>query len=304
MKGSKEACVRSSFNQPVNLEYIEITVIITTFERPDLLKTSLQSVLSQTTLPLEIIIINDCSEANYQPVLLDFEQHNIKYLCLDKRSGANVARNIGVQAAKGNVIAFLDDDDVWLDIFLENHIQIYLDKPDVGAVVCGHKIMQTPSRINVNPEIYVSANELRHGNRFSGMSGFSAKTSVLRKYPFDPSLKNGQDWDLYVRLVQDQIKFINIPKSLFLYREDTPGSISAKVITMQVSDVEERLQSSIKHRVWLGERFYKKRVSEQVLSLLSHKSNKLAWLRKSIELAGLLATIKTLKQQVMRKLKY
>tara|TARA_R110000765_G_scaffold350707_1_gene440715 strand:- start:114 stop:1028 length:915 start_codon:yes stop_codon:yes gene_type:complete len=304
MKGNKGSSVGTSLYQPAVSEHIEITVIITTFERPDLLKTSLQSVLSQTVPPLEIIIINDCSDANYQPVLSDFQQHNIKYLCLDKRSGANVARNIGVQAAKGTVIAFLDDDDAWLDTFLEKHIQMYLQIPDTGAVICGHRIMQSPNRININPELRVSANELRHGNRFSGMSGFSAKTSILRNYPFDPTLKNGQDWDLFVRLIQNKIKFINIPKPLFLYREDTPGSISAKVINMQATDAEERLQSSIKHRDWLGEKFYKKRVSEQVLSLISHKSNKLAWLRKSIELAGLLATLKTVIQQIKRKLKH
>tara|TARA_R110000765_G_scaffold409182_1_gene507311 strand:+ start:330 stop:1265 length:936 start_codon:yes stop_codon:yes gene_type:complete len=285
------------------IEKNNITVIITTFERPDFLETALESVLSQTVSAVEIIIVNDCSEADYTHVISRFTQPNIRYINLENRSGANVARNIGVHYATGNIIAFLDDDDIWLKNYLENHAKIYSDYPDTGAVVCGHRVMHFNNKVNVNSLIKVTADELRHGNRFSGMSGFSAKIEVLHRHSFDQNLKNGQDWDLFVRIIQDNIIFRNIPTPLFLYRKDNPGGISNKVIEMEISEAEMRLQSSEKHREWLGEEFYKKRVSEQILALISYKRNKLAWLKKSIELAGLSATTKTLIKQVIRKLK-
>ena len=51
------------------IEKNNITVIITTFERPDFLETALESVLSQTVSAVEIIIVNDCSEADYNQIL-------------------------------------------------------------------------------------------------------------------------------------------------------------------------------------------------------------------------------------------
>lgn len=281
---------------------MKISVVIITCERPDYLRSSLQSVFEQSQKPYEVIVVNDCSEADYSDVLAMYSEHDINYVLLPVRSGANVARNTGVELASGDVIAFLDDDDIWLSDFLVSHQQQYLSSESIGAVICGHRIMESDNKININKQYEVTADELRHGNRFSGMSGFSAKTLVLREHAFDSQLKNGQDWDLFVRLIQHEVCFVNVQKALFLYREGTPGGITAKVKKMKVEDVTPRLQSAIKHRDWLGEAFYKKRVAEQILSFLPSKNNKLGWINKSIEQVGMTATIKTLANQVLRKI--
>lgn len=287
-----------SYNSASNMK---ISVVIITCERPDYLLSSLQSVFEQSHPPYEVIVINDCSNADYSEVLAAYSDHNINYVVLPFRSGANVARNTGVELASGDVIAFLDDDDIWLNDFLASHHQEYLRAESIGAIICGHRIMESDNVVNINEQYEVTADELRHGNRFSGMSGFSARTSVLREHAFDPQLKNGQDWDLFVRLVQHQIRFVNIQKALFLYREGTPGGITAKVKKMKVEDVTPRLQSAIKHRDWLGEKFFKKRVAEQILSFLPAKSNKLGWINKSIAHVGFTATVISLANQIRRK---
>jgi glycosyltransferase involved in cell wall biosynthesis len=280
---------------------MKISVVIITCERPDYLRSSLESVFKQSHQPYEVIVVNDCSTADYSEVLAGFSDHDINYVLLPVRSGANVARNTGVELASGDVIAFLDDDDIWLNDFLASHHQEYSSAETIGAIICGHRLMESDNVVNINEQYEVTADELRHGNRFSGMSGFSAKTSVLREHVFDPQLKNGQDWDLFVRLIQHQIRFVNIQKALFLYREGTPGGITAKVKKMKVDDVTPRLESAIKHKDWLGEKFYKKRVSEQILSFLPVKSNKLGWINKSIAHVGFIATVKTLANQIRRK---
>jgi GalNAc5-diNAcBac-PP-undecaprenol beta-1,3-glucosyltransferase len=286
----------------LNADGLKISVVIITCERPDYLKSSLESVFSQVVDPFEVIVVDDCSVANYQDVLDQFHEKSFKYQRLNQRSGANTARNTGVALSSGDIVAFLDDDDIWLDNFLAAHSKCYSKDNSIGAVICGHRILGNESKVNVNPLTLITADELRHGNRFSGMSGFSAKREILTECPFDINLKNGQDWDLFVRLIQNNIKFVNIPQGLFLYRLATPGGITAKAKKMVVADIEPRLLSAQKHRVWLGEKSYKKRVAEQVLSFLPLKKNKLSWIKKSIELVGLNATIRSLMQQVIRKL--
>jgi len=283
-------------------EELKISVVIITCERPDYLNVSLKSVFEQKFQPFEVIVIDDCSAADYLPVLKQFSDKKINYQRLSERSGANVARNTGVSLSIGDVVAFLDDDDAWLSDFLGSHSEHYLQDKSIGALICGHKIMSNTSIVNINPLTVITEDELRHGNRFSGMSGFSAKRSIMLKHHFDTELKNGQDWDLFVRLVQHNIKFVNITKSLFLYRLATAGGITAKAKEMLIADIEPRLQSAKKHKVWLGDKFYKKRVAEQVLSFLPLKKNKLSWIRKSIELVGLSATFSSLLHQVKRKL--
>ncbi|GAC23348.1 hypothetical protein GMES_1049 [Paraglaciecola mesophila KMM 241] len=278
------------------------SVVIITHERPDYLKSALQSVLAQTVQPFEIIIVNDCSETDYQPVMAEFSEYDIDYVRLNSKSGANTARNVGVAKATGDVVCFLDDDDVWLENFLEVHESVYRGDSEVEAIICGHRIMGSASKVNINSATRVTAQALRYGNRFSGMSGFSAKRSILLKNLFDTELKNGQDWDLFVRLVQANTQFINLPRVLFLYRKGTPNGITEEVKKMSASNVNARLRSAHKHRKWLGEKLYKRRMAEQILSYLPNKSKKFTWIQKSIELAGVKATIQTLASKVFHRL--
>ncbi|MDP5030489.1 glycosyltransferase family 2 protein [Paraglaciecola sp.] len=281
---------------------LKFSVVIITCERPDFLKSSLESVFKQALQPCDVIVVDDCSVADYKPVLEQFRDREFVYHRLQCRSGANAARNKGVELSKGDLVAFLDDDDIWHENFLEEHLNAYSTDNNVGAIICGHRILGCEAKVNINPLYLVTAEELRHGNRFSGMSGFSAKRQLLSEHPFDIDLKNGQDWDLFVRLIQADIKFVNIPKALFLYRLATPGGITAKAKKMVVDDIEPRLLSAKKHRDWLGEKYYKKRVAEQVLSFLPLKKNKLSWINKSIRLVGLKATLISLIHQIKRKL--
>lgn len=275
---------------------MNVSVVIITCERPDYLSGSLRSVMSQSVTPHEIFVVDDCSKADYQPVLSSFEQTAITYIKLPKRSGANAARNAGIEASSGDIIAFLDDDDVWCEDFLQKHCDAITN--GASAVICGHKILESEHEVNINEAETVTEDELRHGNRFSGMSGFSAKSEVMRKHSFDETLKNGQDWDLFVRIACDNLIFINIKEPLFLYRRGTPDGITSKAKNMRVEQAETRLGSAIKHRAWLGEKYFKQRVADQLLSFLPKKQNKLAWIIKSIQMAGLGATFASLKKKL------
>jgi glycosyltransferase involved in cell wall biosynthesis len=90
-----------------------ISVIIPTYNRYDLLLKCIESVKSQTYKDLEIIVINDCSDDNRYDNLKN--RDDIVYLNLPIRTGMPAkVRNMGISVAKGEWLAFLDDDDEWL----------------------------------------------------------------------------------------------------------------------------------------------------------------------------------------------
>ena len=109
-----------------------ISVIIPHYNSGLDVKRAYESVLNQTLLPAEIIIIDDCS-LDKSILIAIADNHNytiidLKMIFLEKNSGPSFARNLGVRSTKSDYIAFLDSDDVWLPNKLEIQYKIMLDK--------------------------------------------------------------------------------------------------------------------------------------------------------------------------------
>ncbi len=90
------------------------TVIIPTYNRLELLKDAIQSVIDQTFSDFELIIVDDQSTDNTKEMVCSFCDERIKYFLNDHVKGPGGARNSGIFRAKGEWIAFLDSDDIWL----------------------------------------------------------------------------------------------------------------------------------------------------------------------------------------------
>src|SRR5689334_18344661 len=100
-----------------------VSVVIPTFNRPAMLLRALHSVTSQTFRPREVIVVCDGPDEE-AAALVSREHPSVRLLQLKTRSGAAVARNLGVQAARADWVAFLDDDDQWLPQKL--HLQLVI----------------------------------------------------------------------------------------------------------------------------------------------------------------------------------
>lgn len=279
---------------------MNISVVITTFNRPDYLKSSLQSAIEQSYSACEIIVIDDNSSVDYTDVLACFKEYPIRYIKLDVSSGANAARNRGVSTAKGDVVAFLDDDDIWLSHYLEAHLSAY--KRGAEAIVSGFKHLGDETVVRTNEDEVVTKKSLLKGNIYCGMSGFSCKRALLKNNRFDEALPNGQDWDMYVRLFQKRVNFINISSPIFLYRFQTPDGIGRKLRKLRLDEIESRLASAKKHKEFLGERAYNNRVAQQMLFSLKHRQRPLAWLNLSIKRAGFIATLMFFLERLQNRL--
>ncbi len=282
---------------------MKISVVITTFNRPDFLQEALIGVSQQELSAYEIIIIDDCSTKSYDEVFPLVEKLDARYLKQKSGVGANAARNIGIKESSGDIVAFLDDDDIWLPNYLKVIHEEYLGGAD--AIVSGFKQLGKEEVVVTNKDLTVTKSSLLRGNTYCGMSGFSARRDLLLQNSFDETLNNGQDWDMYVRLFQKRIKFKNIPEPIFLYRFQNEDGIGAKVRKMKPSDIDKRLGSAYKHKVFLGDYWFKKRVCEQILFSLKHKNEKSRWIIQALKMAGFKATFvfffNALRRKVLNK---
>lgn len=101
-----------------------VSIIMPTYNCAKFIEESIESVLSQTYKNWELIIVDDCSNDNTEDIVKRYceTDDRIKYLKLDVNSGAAIARNKGIEQARGKYIAFLDSDDLWMDGKLEKQI--------------------------------------------------------------------------------------------------------------------------------------------------------------------------------------
>jgi GalNAc5-diNAcBac-PP-undecaprenol beta-1,3-glucosyltransferase len=268
-----------------------ISVVITAFNRPDYLQSSVASVLAQTFSDVEIIIVDDCSPTDLQPVLQSFDAP-IRFRRMPVNGGANRARNEGVRLARGRYVAFLDDDDVWLPHKLELQLQRLAD---ATACICGYEFLDTGTR-KVHEITEVTASMLKQGNVFCGMSGLVCARQWLLDNPFDETLSNGQDWDIYVRIVREH-KLAYVGQSLFRYRRGGHESITTRVKRQGVADMERRLVVAYKHRQWMGERQFRQRVAATILGYIGHRPQPWKLVLLALRKGGVRATVSVLAEK-------
>jgi len=117
---------------------MKVSVIIPTYNREQLLKRAIQSVLNQTFRDFEIIVVDDGSTDNTKEIIDSFTSDKIKYIYESNSGGAARPKNTGIKNAQGKYIAVLDSDDEWLPQKLEKQIELLeiFQDPKLGAVGC------------------------------------------------------------------------------------------------------------------------------------------------------------------------
>ncbi len=266
-----------------------VSAVITAYDRPGFLETAIKSALAQTYPVLEVIVIDDCSPTDLAPVVAGFDG-TVQYERLKANSGANVARNRGISLAAGDLVAFLDDDDIWIPEKLEQ--QIAEMGSDAEACLCGFGYIGE-SKERLQPIHTVTQDILRQGNQICGTSGLVARRLALLEEPFDEDLPNAQDWDMYVRLVRRK-PIPYIPAALFERRYGSHDSITLAQANETPLALARRASAIEKHRAWLGEKHYRRLIANNSLKYISSRKYKGAFLLLAVRRAGFAATLRVL----------
>lgn len=150
---------------------IKVSVIIPTYNGSKYIKKAIESVLNQSFKDFEIIVINDGSTDNTEGILREYiEDRKIIYL-FQNNSGQASARNKGIEISKGFYIAFIDDDDEWLNIDKLNKQIDFLENNQDYVMVGTNGIIMDESEIKIMDYIVPETNQ-------------SIKESILLKNPF------------------------------------------------------------------------------------------------------------------------
>ncbi len=112
---------------------LKISVVIPTYNRPELLKKAVDSVLAQTFSDFEVIVVDDGLEQRAERIISGVNDPRVTYIQHEKSRGGGAARNTGIKNASGDFVAFLDDDDEWIREKLEIQMRQFENTPnDVG----------------------------------------------------------------------------------------------------------------------------------------------------------------------------
>lgn len=207
-----------------------ISVIIPNFNRQQLIQRAIESVNQQNYSNVEIIVVDDKSTDQSVSVIqnLQKQQDNLLLFVVEENSGANACRNLGVEQAKGEYIAFLDSDDYFLPTKLEKQVKILQERPEVGFVVTGFGA----KGVHTLPEGMIPLKETIKQNNLGGFSTLMVRKALFHQVGgLDNKLLSCQDWDLFLKLLQVSQGY-KLAEDLVAYevQEDSISKNSTKVI--------------------------------------------------------------------------
>jgi glycosyltransferase involved in cell wall biosynthesis len=207
-----------------------VSVILPTHDRPELLTRAARSVLEQSFEDLELIVVDDASREPAERALRCQEDRRTRVLRTDVPLGPARARNLGLEVAVGDWIAFQDDDDEWLPAKLERQMESALRAdPRLGVVYCpfwrvGRDGSRIPSR---HPEVssgQALREELLRGN-FIGLPTAVVRRGCFEEVGrFDPELRCFEDWELFIRIAA-RFDFERVDEPL-VQTHDSPASVN------------------------------------------------------------------------------
>jgi glycosyltransferase involved in cell wall biosynthesis len=202
---------------------ISITAVVTTYNRFDLAKRAIESILIQTYEPDEVIIVDDASESNLEDWLMMIKSPVTRYIKNSSNLGLAASRNIGFREAKSEFIAYLDDDDVWMPKRLEEQVKLLgkIHKQEwstIGSIQVGHQVIDSNEKV-VGFGLPVNTGNLRDSIIEKGVHTFSScfmfKKSALESVGgFDEKIGSGIDDDIWMSFAVHGYHNYGVMKSL------------------------------------------------------------------------------------------
>lgn len=192
-----------------------VSIIIPSYNREKVIVSSVQSVLNQSVKDIEVIVVDDCSSDNTLSVLREIKDARLKIVCLEKNSGACVARNVGIKAANGKYIAFQDSDDVWHPDKLEKQLMA-LNSYQADVCFCAfNKFTESNGNVMIYPtfsEGIIPYHVLASYSQASTQT-IIAKREIFDEILFDPKLPRLQDFDWMIRAAKEN-SVVFVPEPL------------------------------------------------------------------------------------------
>jgi len=197
-----------------------VSVVIPVFNLEAYLGEAVDSVLNQSCRDFEIILVDDGSTDRSREIIVHYQRQApecVQAIFLE-HGGAAAARNAGINAARGQWIAFLDGDDVWQPTKLAMQLKLANYDPQYNFIACAAEIYCQKRLFHVIPALPFDLRvELLRRGCFITLSTVLIRRELLIFTRFDEQLEGAQEFDLFLRLA-DSIRLGIIYRPLIFYR--------------------------------------------------------------------------------------
>lgn len=224
-----------------------VTAVIPTRGRPELLRGAIASALRQTWTNLEVVVVLDGPDLDTERRLSLLADPRLRLIVLPEPSGGSAARNAGVDAARGDWIAFLDDDDEWRPDKIERQMRAVQQSSSWFPVISCRVVAQCPSASRVLPsrsyapgqkvaDYLFCRTSLMDSGGLIQSSTLLAPRDLLLAVPFQAALRMHQDWDWIIRVAaHDGVSVSMLSQPLVIWRVNDPRSSVGRVPDWQFS---------------------------------------------------------------------
>lgn len=188
-----------------------VSIIIPTYNRPAYLKKAIFSVLQQTYQNIEVIVSDDFSSDNPQPIIDEFKDPRLRLRRNETNLGVGLNVSHAFKEAKGKYVASLNDDDIWQEDFLEKLVPHLEANEEVVLTFCDYYIIDADGKVNPQLTEKQTQREKRQGltagiyhpfyrQALIDKAVFSASAAVIRRnsVQWDKLYEAGVFWDYYM----------------------------------------------------------------------------------------------------------
>lgn len=234
-----------------------VSVVIPTFNCASFIVEAIKSAFEQSHFTTEVIVVDDKSCDGTEQVVAR-SGFPVRYVRNRANLGVSASRNVGITVARGDLIAFLDADDVWLPSKLSRQVAVLAAHPDlvaIGGLMIPYEDDVPQSDDESTPLVRYSFTEMVFKNRLATPTVVARRHCLLRAGLFDESMNNSEDYDLWLRLAQ--IGTIGVLRSaLARYRRRSDGLSAAnpdkthRLYMDYCRSLRTRFKGVVSYRVW------------------------------------------------------
>jgi len=233
------------------------SVVIPSYNRADIIEKCIDSVLSQTEQSFEIVVVDDGSKDNTQQVVEAINDKRIRYI-YQENGGGSKARNTGIDNARGQYVAFLDSDDV----FLPHHLSASLEVLKQDDTICTYTqvIVDRGDEITfLKPDRAIGKNEhiseyLMCDRGFVQTSTLIVPIALAKKSKYDEEISAGQDYDIAIKLVFNGAVLLMLPEPGAIWDDRwSENRLSSKGNPQQRMEWLERIKSMVSKNAYWAE---------------------------------------------------
>ena len=214
----------------------KISAVMALYNTPyNYLKATVESILTQKFDDFEFIVIDDASTIDYEDFFKKFDDERIKHLKLEKNSGPGAARNAGIRMAKGEYVAIVDSDDIYMPQRFELQAKFLDENPDISLIGGSFRFS---NKKKISPVI-IGDKEIKTHILFNSpfanpLMMFRRDVFVEKNLFYPENINFGEDYELWISSILAGVKMANLKDFLMIYTRRS-GQLSKAGKEKQIS---------------------------------------------------------------------